>query len=83
MTRTNYQLVKLTASPGHKLVNGDTIATSVYLSVNSSPEDWREVTEAEAEALQKEIDARLEKERLEAEAEAAKEAAEMDGGGEP
>lgn len=82
MTRTNYQLVKLTASPGHKLVNGDTIAASVYLSINSTPDDWKEITDGEAETLQQEINERLEKERLEAEAEAAKESAE-NGGGDP
>ena len=53
MKRTEITLIKLTASDGHYLTNGDIYSKEVYLGVNDKPENWHEITAKEAEALQK------------------------------
>lgn len=45
--------IKLTASEGMTLTNGDTYGKEVYLGCNDSAENWYEITDAEAEELQK------------------------------
>lgn len=46
----------LTADNGMKLTNGDTFGTTVRLAKTDSPDNWREVTEAEAERLMAEAE---------------------------
>ena len=52
MKRTEITLIKLTASDGNYLTNGDIYSKEVYLGVNDEPENWREITAKEAEELQ-------------------------------
>ena len=46
--------IKLEASEGMRLTNGEVISTDryVYLGVNDSPDNWREITEDEARAIE-------------------------------
>lgn len=41
----------LTADDGMKLTNGDAFGSTVRLGVHDSENNWREITEAEAEKL--------------------------------
>jgi len=41
------QLIKLEAEEGYVLTNGEVYSTSVYLGINDSPENWREIPESE------------------------------------
>ena len=54
MTQETIQLRKLTAAEGMTLYNGDTFGKEIYLGKNDCPENWQEITDTEAEALQKE-----------------------------
>ena len=56
MDITNIELVKLTPSEGMVLTNGETFSTEIYLGKNDSKDNWYEITEAEAEELQKEME---------------------------
>ena len=49
------KITKLTASEGMTLTNGDVFSKEVYLGVNDKPENWHEITDAEAEERQKEL----------------------------
>lgn len=54
MIETTIELRRLDPSPGMKLTNGKEIAENeVYLGKNDSAENWYEITDAEAEELQK------------------------------
>lgn len=44
--------IKLTASEGMTLTNGEAFGKEVYLGSNDSAENWREITDAEAEEMQ-------------------------------
>ena len=46
--------IKLTAAEGMTLTNGETFGKEVYLGSGDKPENWHEITEAEADAIQKE-----------------------------
>ena len=46
-------LIKLTASDGYVLTNGEAYSNEVYLGCNDKAENWREITEAEYEEIQK------------------------------
>ena len=49
---TDNGITVLTPDDGMRLTDGETVAEGeVYLAVNASPDAWREVTEAEAEAM--------------------------------
>ena len=54
MKITTIELRKLTASIGMTLTNGETFSKEVYLGKNDSPENWREITEEEYNAIQAE-----------------------------
>ncbi len=42
----------LTPAEGMRLTDGETVAEGeVYVGINDAPENWREVTEAEAEEI--------------------------------
>lgn len=53
MTQETIELRKLTAAEGMTLYNGETFGKEVYLGKNDSPDNWQEITDAEAEAIQK------------------------------
>lgn len=48
--------IKLTATEGKTLTNGETFGTVVFLNKNDSAENWHEITEEEAQALWEEGD---------------------------
>lgn len=52
MKKTTIKLIKLTASEGMTLTNGETYGKEVYLGCNDSPDNWHEISDSEAEALQ-------------------------------
>ena len=52
MKQETIELRKLTAAEGMTLYNGKAFGKEVFLGRNDSPENWREITDAEAEALQ-------------------------------
>lgn len=52
MTKTTIELIKLTADEGMTLTNGEIFSKSVYLGCNDSPDNWREITDEEAEKPQ-------------------------------
>ena len=43
--------IKLIASEGMVLTNGETYGTEVYLGTGDKPENWTEITEAEYEKI--------------------------------
>ena len=54
MEKTKIELIKITASEGMVLTNGDTYSKEVYLGVNDSVDNWHEITDAEYEEIMKE-----------------------------
>lgn len=62
MKTQNYTVTILTASEGHKLtqaadidIKSRFIASQVALGANDSIENWKEITDAEAAAIEEEI----------------------------
>ena len=53
MEITTIELRKLTASEGMVLTNGEAFGKEIYLGVNDSAENWREITEEEYNEIQK------------------------------
>lgn len=51
MITSSITLTKLEAAEGMMLTNGESCGKVVYLGANDRAENWREITEAEAEAL--------------------------------
>lgn len=47
------KITVLKAEEGYTLTNGETFGKVVYLGINDSKENWREITDTEAEELQK------------------------------
>jgi hypothetical protein len=54
MIQETIELRKLTAADGMTLYNGEAFGKEVYLGKNDSPENWQEITDAEALELQQE-----------------------------
>lgn len=55
MKHEKHVLHTLTADDGMQLTNGQAIGDAVeFWDYNDSPDNWREITDAEAEELQKE-----------------------------
>ena len=54
MKKETIKSVILTADDGMTLTNGETYCKVVRLAYNVSPDNWREIPDSEAEALQKE-----------------------------
>lgn len=50
MKKTTIELIKLTASKGRVLTNGEAYGKEIYLGCNDSPDNWSEITDAEYEA---------------------------------
>lgn len=53
MEKTMIELIKLTASEGMVLTNGDAYGKEIYLGINDSESNWREITDAEHEEIQR------------------------------
>ena len=53
MRTESIELIKLTASDGYVLTNGEAYSKEVYLGCNDKAENWREITEAEYNEIQK------------------------------
>ena len=49
MRQSKIELTKLTADTGMVLTNGEAFGKEIYLGVNDSAENWREITDAEYE----------------------------------
>ena len=47
MEKLTIELIKLTASEGCTLTNGETYGKEVYLGCNDSPDNWQEIPESE------------------------------------
>lgn len=62
MTTTETKLIKLVPDEGKFLNKGDIVSTCVYLGINDSPDNWREITAQEAEAIKKANEERAKKE---------------------
>lgn len=54
MTRETITRIKLTASEGHILTDGENYGKIVYLASGDEGEKWYEITEGEYEAIMKE-----------------------------
>ena len=52
MKQETIELRKLTAAEGMTLYNGDVFGKEVYLGKGDSPENWREISDEEAAAIQ-------------------------------
>jgi hypothetical protein len=55
MITETIKIEKLIASDGMTLTNGEVFAKEIFLGSGDSAENWREITDAEAEELQKEL----------------------------
>ena len=53
MITESIELIKLTASDGMVLTNGEAYGKEIYLGCNDSPDNWNEITDAEYEEIQK------------------------------
>lgn len=51
MIKTTIELIKLTANEGMTLTNGEAFGKEIYLGCNDSPDNWREITDDEAAAM--------------------------------
>lgn len=51
MKQETIELRKLTAAEGMTLYNGEAFGKEVYLGKGDSPENWREISDTEAEAI--------------------------------
>ena len=61
------EIRKLTASEGMVLTNGETYSSvngSVYLGKNDSAENWHEITEAEYNTIQAELESEIEQNNI-------------------
>lgn len=47
MKKSTIELIKLTASEGMTLTNGETYSKEIYLGCNDSIDNWREIPESE------------------------------------
>lgn len=61
--RTDNGITVLSPAEGMRLTDGETVAEGeVFLGANAEPDAWREVTEAEAEAIRAEVERMVEAE---------------------
>ena len=54
MEKATINIIKLTAAEGMTLTNGDAFGKEIYLGANDAPENWWEITESQAENIEKE-----------------------------
>ena len=62
MQKTTIELIKLTATEGMVLTNGQAYGKEIYLGCNDKEENWHEITDAEYEAILADEKARMEEE---------------------
>ena len=55
MIQETIELRKLIAADGMTLYNGESFGKEVYLGKNDSPDNWQEITDAEALSLQEQL----------------------------
>ena len=60
MKTTTIKITKLTAGDGMTLTNGEAFGKEIYLGKNDKAENWCEITDAEAEEKQKELEKEIE-----------------------
>lgn len=58
MITENINLIKLTATEGFVLTNGEAYGKEIYLGCNDNTENWHEITDAEYEEILKEKEKR-------------------------
>ena len=58
MIKSTIELIKLTAAEGMTLTNGEAFGKEIYLGCNDSPDNWREIPDAEADRMQAEVEER-------------------------
>ena len=70
MIKSNYTVIILQPSEGYTLtqskdveVQDRILSKKIFLAVNDSPDNWKEITDAEAEAIKAEQDRLAEEER--------------------
>ena len=56
MTQETITRIKLIASDGMMLTNGEVIGKEVFLGTGDSADNWHEITEAEAQAIMSEAE---------------------------
>ena len=56
MTQETITRIKLIASDGFILTNGESYGKEVYLGTGDKPENWHEITEEEYEKIQAELE---------------------------
>ena len=56
MEKTKIELIKITASEGMVLTDGDTCSKEIYLGINDSGDNWHEITDAEYEEIMKALE---------------------------
>ena len=60
MEKITIELIKLTATDGMVLTNGETYSKEVYLGCNDSADNWHEIAEVEYEKILAEEKAKME-----------------------
>lgn len=55
MKTENINIIKLTATDGYVLTNGEAYGKEIYLGCNDKPENWHEITDAEYEEILKRL----------------------------
>ena len=55
MRQETIEIRVLTASDGMVLTNGETYSTKVFLGIHDSPENWREIPEADGPTNEEEV----------------------------
>ena len=75
MKKSNYTVQIIEPSEGYTLtqskdveVRDRILSKKIFLAVNDSPDNWKEITDAEAEAIKAEQDRLAEEERIKHEA---------------
>ena len=53
MITSKIELIKITATEGMTLTNGEVFSKEIYLGKNDKAENWVEITDAEADERQK------------------------------
>lgn len=55
MITTTIELRKVVPSAGMTLYNGEVLSKEIYLGVNDSPDNWREIPDSEADTIRAEM----------------------------